>query len=299
MNYLTYLHTFLGVYRAGSVGGAAEQLNVSQPTASGHLKALETQLGRALFERRGRGIEPTAAAHDLARTVQGPLDSLETAYRAARVGTGDLAGTLRLGGPAEFLSVAVLPSLKGLDEVGIRLRVRLGVAAGLVEALADGELELAIATQRLRNPAVGYRAVYREELTLVAAPRVADRIGKGRVARQGLAALEDEPWIAYGEGLPIIRRYCRSAFRREPRQSAAITVPDLRGVAQAAAAGAGITVLPKYLCREMLESGRLVALHQPPTPPSNTLYIAWNRNTVRLPRNAFVRQRLLEAAKGW
>jgi DNA-binding transcriptional LysR family regulator len=64
-----YQRTFLAVYRAGSLTAAARVVDISQPAVSGQIQALERQLGFTLFLRRGRGIEPTARAVDLAREV--------------------------------------------------------------------------------------------------------------------------------------------------------------------------------------------------------------------------------------
>ena len=76
MSQLTYLRTFLAVYRAGSVTKASIQLAITQPAASGHIKALEAHLKQTLFRRLGRGIEPTATAGWLARAVAPYLDGL-------------------------------------------------------------------------------------------------------------------------------------------------------------------------------------------------------------------------------
>ncbi len=51
-------------------------------------------------------------------------------------------------------------------------------------------------------------------------------------------------------------------------------MPDLRAVLAATVAGAGVSVLPTYLCRGQLAAGTLVALHEPETAPINTFYLA-------------------------
>jgi DNA-binding transcriptional LysR family regulator len=68
MAHLMYLHTFLAIYRSGSITKASKYLHLSQPAVSGQIRMLETQIGRDLFTRTSRGIIPTAAAHELARS---------------------------------------------------------------------------------------------------------------------------------------------------------------------------------------------------------------------------------------
>ena len=65
------LRSFLAVLRAGSLGRAARELGVSQPSLGRHVKELERQLGGQLFERRGQRLVPTAFAQQLAESAAG------------------------------------------------------------------------------------------------------------------------------------------------------------------------------------------------------------------------------------
>ncbi len=56
------LEVFIAVVEAGSVRGAADRLGISQPSVSGHVQALEQQLGQTLFERR-RGAASGLTEH--------------------------------------------------------------------------------------------------------------------------------------------------------------------------------------------------------------------------------------------
>lgn len=63
---LTHVRTFVAVMQEGHLTRAAERLHISQPTASNHLRALEQQLGLALFTRTPRGLTPSSAGRRLA-----------------------------------------------------------------------------------------------------------------------------------------------------------------------------------------------------------------------------------------
>ena len=110
MNHLVYLRTFLDTYRAGSLTRAAQRLGISQPAASAHIAALEDMLGKPLFLRQARGVAPTAAAGDLARSVDGvdvrevvlpEHDHPELIPRRERVAASDRpsAGGIQFAGP--------------------------------------------------------------------------------------------------------------------------------------------------------------------------------------------------------
>ena len=108
---LDLLRTFLAVYRAGTLTRAAAVLGLSQPTVTAQLRSLEDVIGTPLFVRQHRGVVPTAGADDLARRLDGPLDALVGVAGGLR-GSATLDGrTLRLGGPAELVSMRVLPAL--------------------------------------------------------------------------------------------------------------------------------------------------------------------------------------------
>ncbi|MGW2032771.1 LysR family transcriptional regulator [Streptomyces sp. NPDC001811] len=113
------------------------------------------------------------------------------------------------------------------------------------------------------------------------------------------AVLHDVPLVTYAEDLPIARRYWRHVFGRRLTRTAAVTVPDLRGVLAAVAAGAGFGVLPRYLCQDLLESGALVALLEPEDPPINTGFLVQRPGASDNPDVARVRALLLRAARSW
>lgn len=152
------------------------------------------------------------------------------------------------------------------------------------------------------GPAVALSAVplMDEEFVLVAAPVWAERVGGvERVAVEGAQALRSVPLVAYAEDLPIARRYWRHVFGRRLSGVAAMTMPDLRGVLAAVVAGAGFSVLPRYLCREELASGAVVALFEPEDPPINTGFLVQRPGVVGNPHVGLVRDVLVEAGRGW
>ena len=177
---------------------------------------------------------------------------------------------LRLAGPPEFTTTCVLPALADLIQSGLQVDVTLGrPAEKLLAGLIDGEHDLVVSTIPPDAASLTVTDLFREEFLLVAAPALASRV-TGRDSR----ALEGLPCIAYSEDRPLIRRYWREVFGEEPTMAPVAVVPDLRGVLSLTAAGAGYTVLPRYLCRKDLAGGALVSLMEPASPPANTIFLA-------------------------
>ncbi|MGP3632460.1 LysR family transcriptional regulator [Streptomyces sp. 24-1644] len=294
---LNLLRTFLAVYRSGSFTAAAKLLGISQPTVTTQIRVLERQTGREMFERLPRGVAPTAVAHDLATRIAAPLDALAAAT-GQDAATNDQAAPVHLAGPAELLCTLALPALAPLTAEGVRLRVSMDLTDPLLEELRAGRHDLVIATGRPRGRTLTAVPLMDEEFVLVAAPTWADHL-KPRLADIGPAALHPVPLVTYAEDLPIARRYWRHVFGTRLSCPAAVTVPDLRGVRAAVVAGAGYTVLPRYLCVDELASGTLVLLYEPGDPPINTGYLVQRPGTPDNPDVLRVRDLLLRAGRTW
>ena len=276
------LRAFLAIHRHGSVTEAARQLHMSQPAVSQQLQALEAATGRRLFRRMPRGVEPTPAGRELAEQVGMHLDAVEEAWGQwlGRMSTDEdnpmRGATVFLGGPSEFVAGRVLPALAPLLLAGVRLRVRVGDDALVVQALDAREIDLAVLTSPLDRTGISVEPLAREEFVLVAAPDVAAELGTlGRGGRRAAQKLERQPLLAYAEELPLIRTYWHEVFDCEPHGLAAVVADSLPALAALAERGLGVTVLPRHVCEDLLATGRLVRLVEPRVPPTSELWLAW------------------------
>lgn len=259
---LDHLRTFVTVLRAGSQTRAASLLSITQPTVSAHIAALEDALGFAVFVRTPAGVEPTPKGAELAREVAAHVDALEDVSLLAGLAP-EATRAVHVGGPAEIISVMVLPRIRELaDPVGVPLRFRFALADELLAGLEARSLDIVVSAVRPQGRGLSFVPAYDEEFALVAAPSWSG------------TALGDIPVIAYAENLPIVRRYWRSVFERRPDMlRIAAVIPDLRGIRSAVIAGLGMSVLPRYLVQEDLDAGSLLLLDQPEVAPLNTGYL--------------------------
>ncbi|MGA4865498.1 LysR family transcriptional regulator [Streptomyces lavendulocolor] len=296
---LALLRTFVTVHRAGSFTRAAALLGLSQPAVTSQIRTLERQLGRPLFLRQARGVTPTTIGDELAHRAAPHLDALVEIVEA---GLDDEAGvrTLHLAGPPEFTSVRVLPALTQLVSQGLAVRTSLVSAAEeVLDGLAAGHHDVAVATARPRGGLLTATPLCDEEHVLVASPRWAARLAPGVLLRKGAVVLEQLPVVEVHESLPFVARYWAAVFESKPAAAATVIVPDLRAVLESAASGAGLAVLPRYLCEDALADGRLVALLDPPVPPLRTYFVVVRTGTLSLPHIARAHDSLLRAATDW
>lgn len=168
---LEQLETFVAVSRARSFSRAAMLLDLAQPTLSGRIATLERELGAELFHRRGHTLELTDAGRALApyaeRMLALRLEGQQAARRAAR---GDL-GQLTLGANPTC-SQYVAPRLVEryvTEHPRDSVRVDTQLSPGLMEALLDGVIELALCALARADPRAEVLWTYSAPLHLVAA----------------------------------------------------------------------------------------------------------------------------------
>ncbi|WP_112466357.1 LysR family transcriptional regulator [Streptomyces triticisoli] len=297
---LALLRTFVTVHRAGSFTRAAALLGLSQPAVTSQIRTLERQVGRPLFLRQARGVTPTTIGDELAHKAAPHLDALVEITESSLDDESSLR-TLHLAGPPEFTAERALPVLTGLtgDEQGFALRTSFGTAEETLDGLSAGHHDLAISTARPRGGLLTAAPLCDEEHVLVAAPRWAERIDSTRPRRKAVPPLEAIPLVEVHESLPFASRYWASVFDSRPAMSGTVIVPDLRAVLACVMAGAGLAVLPRYLCAAALGRGKVVALHEPAVPPLRTYFLVVRTGTLAMPHIARAHEWLLRAAADW
>lgn len=139
------LKVFLILAEEGSVTRAAERLGRSQPAVSAALKALEDQLGQALFLRRQGGLVLSPAGRDLLPHAEAVLRAVAAASLAVQP---DAAAkpVLRLGLLPSLNAAWLPPFLARLrrDLPGLALLCREESPERLARLLAQGRLEAAL-----------------------------------------------------------------------------------------------------------------------------------------------------------
>ncbi|CAM4059769.1 LysR family transcriptional regulator [Kerstersia similis] len=190
------LRTLLTVARAGSITRAAEQLFLSQPAVSAHIKSLEDELELALFERTPRGMSLTPAGVQLYARAEQLMALHHDMLDEARRLRGTLSGTLRLGLPSAAggtLLGALLGALASrYPDIDIDLHYASSVE--ILQRLRSGALDAGIlADAGVDDRALARIELYRFGIFLAAAPGLVSQADTPDW--QQLAAL---PWVCPG-----------------------------------------------------------------------------------------------------
>jgi len=139
---------FLAIATHGSIGRAAEALNMSQPTLSRMIKRLEQRLGVPLFDRFASGVTLNIYGEALLPFASRiDIESNHAVDEIERLRTGSL-GVLRIGS-AVSVGMHLLPPIlhqMTLENPSLRVEMLEGVQDTLEPALLNRQVDVIIAT---------------------------------------------------------------------------------------------------------------------------------------------------------
>lgn len=256
------LRVALAVARGGGLGAAARALGIDDTTVSRRLRRLEEALGATLFERDGAGaLRPTAVGAGLvvrAEAMEREVSALSPggAARAA-------SGTVRLSTVPILANRLLAPAAAALLDRHPDLRLELSAAPADL-SLTRREADMALRLARPRTG--GTQVIARRIATLAYAAYGPAQVG---TAAQG--------WLGYDEGfahLPPAR------WLTAQKPSVGLAASDAETLLEAAAGGAGRTLLPVLIADRDPRLRRL----SPETPVERELWLLIHRDLAPLPR---------------
>jgi DNA-binding transcriptional LysR family regulator len=238
---LSDLATFSAVARCGGITRAASELNTVQSNVTNKIKALEAEVGLALFERHSRGMTLTGAGRRLLPYAERVAALAREAMFAAR-DEGVPKGPLAIGS-METTAAVRLPSLLADFHrrfPAVQLTLRTGPTAMLVAAVLEGALDGAFVAGPVDHPELSSTTAFREELVLVTARRWSS-LAKLRagIPESGPTALVFRVGCSYRQRLEQVLATLGwpSASRCE--------FGTLDGIIGCVAADMGVTLLPR------------------------------------------------------
>ena len=171
---LRHLHTFVAVAQQGTLGRAAETLNLSQPALSKTLNELEQLTGTRLFERGRLGAQLTLVGEQFLTHAVKVLDALNTAGQALNRKEGLNNDVVRIGA-LPTAALGILPTVIGQfhkQQKDITLQVATMNNTMLLAGLKSGEIDIGIG--RMSDPelmsGLNYELLFLESLKLVVRP---------------------------------------------------------------------------------------------------------------------------------
>ena len=191
------IDAFVQVAKHQSFSRAAEVLQLTQPSITARIQALERELGEEMFERSGRGVKLTDGGRVFLPYVERILQTLREGRDAVEDVRNVQLGSLRLGS-AITISTYVLPKM--LQEFsklypGIDMVVRTGRSEQVLNMLMSDEVQVAI-VRAINNQELDSVHLYDDEIALVTYPH--HKFAASGKATVGEAA--GEPIVLFDRG---------------------------------------------------------------------------------------------------
>ncbi len=253
MDRVQAMRVFTAVVDAHGLSAAAKTLGMSLPTVSRVLSALEQALGVRLLARSTRDLTQTDAGRVYYRRCRQILDDLRQAeldvQNHAKVPTGEL----RITAPVAFGRYHVAPLVTEFLERYPRLSSYL-LLSDQCESLAEQRLDVAVRIAVLPEQSVTVRRLGYVQRAVVGS---ADYFRQHPVPRHPRELtqhnclhfthyLRADEWNFYDQGRKL-----------SVRVAGRIRTNNQEALADAVLAGAGLAVLPTWLVKVELESGRM------------------------------------------
>jgi len=251
------LKIFEAVARLGGMNRAAAELHTVQSNVTARIKTLEADLGCTLFHRHRSGVSLTEAGRRLLPYADHARRLLADARRAA-CDDGTPRGLLTIGSLETTAALHLTPLLAGYaaacPEVDFTLRT--GTTRELVADVMEARVDGAFVCGPVRRPELLEEVMFREELSLLAAPNVASldqAFGDGEVRTVVLRA-----GCSYRQMLETMLAQRGIIVRRH------LEFGTLEAIFGCVAAGLGITLLPRALIGPVWAAGRVSVHSLPP-----------------------------------
>lgn len=171
------LRAFEAVARRLSFSAAADELHLTQSAISRQIKALETEVGTALFIRGTRKVEPTAAGILLRQAVLPALDGIDRSVRQIRVAQGRRAVSVSTF--ASFATLWLLPRLAGFQQQHPDIDIRISATDTRVD-MDDPEVDVALRYDAAGAVPAEAERMFGEVLTPAASPWLVQQASHGQ-----------------------------------------------------------------------------------------------------------------------
>lgn len=229
-------------------GRAADACFVSQPTLSGQIKKLETQLGVTLFERGHKGIRITDIGLEIIAIAKEARDAAARIKAVAAASQDPLAGTISLG-LIPTIAPYLIPSFvanvqNSLSNLSIHYRE--DITERLIENLLTGNLDVAILATPPEDDSLAAIELYSEPFWLIF-PQHHELAQMNEVA---MADVEESDVLLLTEGHCFRDQalsICRPARKRRQQSLRATSLETLINLV---ASGQGITLVPALAMRQ-------------------------------------------------
>ncbi len=250
------LKVFASVFKNRSFSKASEELYLTQPTISDHIKALEEEFDCRFFDRLGRTIVPTREAEVLYTHVLEVIEKANALKEVVGKTKKDIKGELIIGAstiPGTYLLPSIMAEFQR-KYPSVSFQILISDSKGIIDRISKHELLLGIVGAKLGNERIHYIPFVEDELVSVSSPFL---VKHNRISLMELVKL------------PMVLREVGSGTRKETEkilENKGVSLEDIKvagifgstdAIKQAVKAGMGVSILSKLSVSDELKHNLL------------------------------------------
>ncbi len=249
---LHQLRSFIAVAASGHVTRAADKLHLSQPTVSGHIRALEDELGVQLFDRAASGVSLTQAGKLLLEDAERAVAAAQRLRDHARALTGNVDARLSIGTILDphYMRLGQLVTTMRERYPLIEIELHQAISGLGRDRVKSGELDAAFVLGASDDPAL-------RTLTLEPQHYVVVIPSAWQGKFDSWSKLAEQPWVltpAKGK----VNEMAHQMLRRHNAAPASIVEADQESMIRSlVAAGVGLSLMREDVAQEAKAAGEM------------------------------------------
>ncbi|MCX8280900.1 LysR family transcriptional regulator [Phyllobacterium sp. 0TCS1.6C] len=272
MDTLTRMRAFVDVVEAEGFSAAARKIGRSKALLSKYVRELEDELGALLLNRTTRQFSLTEAGHTYYQRANEILRDVESLKESVRDSSSDIKGRIKISAPRSFADADIGQCLIDFCAAHPDIVLDVRLDDRFVDLVEEG-FDLAIRISRMQDSSLIAKRIAPFGVVLCASPELIERVGMPQ---------RPEDLVA----LPcIIDTNSRSRnswhFRGADGSATSIQVTGIIEInsplatRRAALAGLGFAMVPDFIARSEVESGRLVSVLEEFVPRDAGIYAVY------------------------
>lgn len=256
MDTLASMKTFVKVVELGSFSAAARLMNLSPAMITKHIGHLESRTGARLLNRSTRQISTTDAGQTYFERCLAILASIDEAESEASLDTRSAKGLLRLTAPAEFGNMHLASIVARFQTRQPDIELYLDFSNRQVDLVQEG-FDLAVRVAASLDTSLVGRRIASSRFRAVASPDYLAAQGEPTVPEE----ISSHRCMSFGVPSPWTNwRFSRDGAVSEIKVKPRVLSTSAEALLQSARAGAGITMLPTFVCGADIANGTLKAV---------------------------------------
>lgn len=253
---LYQLKSFVAVAEEGTLARAAMRLFSSQPSISSHIKALEDELGIALFDRTSRGMQITPDGEALLTRAYAILKETKELNNLARNLQSSPSGTLTIGVNVGSEEIPLDVIAQSLSETCPSLRLEfIHSSSGYIQkGILTGEIDVGFFEGEIDSPKIISSKFRENSVVVVASPKFKDALQTSE-----WSDLQSLPWVFK---TPVCSYYLlmeRIIKAHDLQMEKRYTIDEEGTCLQFVRNGAALSLIGEALVQDEIAKGQIIS----------------------------------------